>query len=105
MDIDKIIFDVEYLITESFELIDSFDLNKARNVYKKFKTLNSLVDILIQRCETTIKLSNANITSYYTYLIKLKAFLTEILKFEIKTKIGFKMFIHNVTSYNFDNTI
>lgn len=97
----------EYLIDESFEMIeaDEFDYSHAKTIYKKFKNHAKMVDVLIKELKTSLKLvefkNNTDIRDEIekklSNLLEIQEKNQRLLQFNISSKQGYYMFIKDVT--------
>ncbi len=107
MDEQKIIFEVENLIEESFLLMENYDDKKARRIVKQVFYLDKLVNKLLEEAKTAASISNiadnnqtkAVYERYFRNLTSIHLMFSNYVKYQPKTKKGYYMFIKDITTY------
>ncbi len=107
MDEQKIIFEVENLIDESFLLMENYDDKKAKRIVKQVFYLDKLINKLLKEAKTATRISNiakneqtrATYESYFQNLTTIHLMFSNYVKYHPKTKKGYYMFIKDITIY------
>ncbi len=107
MDEQKIIFEVESLIEESFLLMENYDDKKARRIVKQVFYIDKLINKLLEEAKTAAIISNvaenkqtkAAYERYLGNLTTIHLMFSNYVKYQPKTKKGYYMFIKDITTY------
>ncbi len=107
MDEQKIIFEVENLIEESFLLMENYDDKKAKRIVKQVFYIDKLVNKLLEEAKTAAIISNiaeneqtkAVYERYIGNLRVINQMFSNYVKYQPKTKKGYYMFIKDITTY------
>ncbi len=107
MDENQIIFETEKIIEAAFVLLEDYDDKKAKKIVKRVLNLNDLINRLLLEAETSKKISNIasneltkeRYSEYVYNLTVIKTMFSNYIDYKPKTKVGYYMFIKDITIY------